>query len=355
MATADRPPMERPQTTTRRFAENVAFRKQEPCWKRVGKTVGNAIGCLRRLCKNRRGQSGLRPVDEEEVALLHQEELQRAVSSSLGSSWSSFDEYEDRMVCNDLYTRRTAPHTMHFSYMDIPRGGLADDYYFPGNSDASSGEVSEAGLFIPRVPMYEGSGWTEEQQENSALLFASNDQACLARFQRHWEGLYEDPIDQSLFADFDFDFEHDRSPQKPVEWDQFGMVLPRKAGPGRPAKSKGVLQEASNHLAFEEWHGNIDADSYPYIDAELAFYQREFERTSGGEVEELFHQYFRAVYPPFRYCDRPSLYSDAFSHRSSCEDQQVEKEVAVKSPRGSLARDITSVWVKGEYFGFFAG
>lgn len=55
------------------------------------------------------------------------------------------------------------------------------------------------------VLWYEDPNWGEDQVW-SALLTTGEDQACLARFAEYWDDPNEEPIDHSLFADFDGDF-----------------------------------------------------------------------------------------------------------------------------------------------------
>jgi hypothetical protein len=56
------------------------------------------------------------------------------------------------------------------------------------------------------VPMVEDPGWLDHFQDGSDLRFASENEACLARFAHLWEDPGAEPVDQGLFADFDGDF-----------------------------------------------------------------------------------------------------------------------------------------------------
>jgi hypothetical protein len=65
--------------------------------------------------------------------------------------------------------------------------------------ETSSSAQSEK---VVQEPAYDD----EVQAEWSAIMMSGKDQACLTRFVHHWENPCAQPIDQSLFADFDGDF-----------------------------------------------------------------------------------------------------------------------------------------------------
>jgi hypothetical protein len=65
---------------------------------------------------------------------------------------------------------------------------------------------------IDDIPCVEAS---DVYQEWSALMMCGEDQACLARFAHLWEDTNAEPVDQSLFADFDGDFTQGGSTDEP--------------------------------------------------------------------------------------------------------------------------------------------
>jgi hypothetical protein len=65
--------------------------------------------------------------------------------------------------------------------------------------ETSSSAQSEQ---VAQEPAYDD----EVQAEWSAIMMSGKDQACLTRFVHHWENPCAQPVDQSLFAEFDGDF-----------------------------------------------------------------------------------------------------------------------------------------------------
>jgi hypothetical protein len=74
------------------------------------------------------------------------------------------------------------------------------------DQDTHRGQNSAARFDRGGFSISEDPGWLEPYQEMSDLLFAGEDQACLARFVHLWDDEYAKPVDQCLFADFSTDF-----------------------------------------------------------------------------------------------------------------------------------------------------
>jgi hypothetical protein len=93
------------------------------------------------------------------------------------------------------------------------------------------------------VPMVEDPDWLDPFQDGSDLLFASEDEACLARFAHLWEDPDAEPVDQGLFAGFDEDFTVDaHSP---------GSVLDGAAVDTTPSSSRPVSGRVSSSSTVE--------------------------------------------------------------------------------------------------------
>jgi hypothetical protein len=125
-----------------------------------------------------------------------------SVAAELSWALESEDDHEDEVVQSlrrdslSVYAAFQAAHEV-----DV------DDHVNAGLLCVNAIEQEPTGYVdLDDILCVEDTGWLEAFQEWSALLRAGNDQACLARFAHLWEDSYAEPIDHSLFADFDGDF-----------------------------------------------------------------------------------------------------------------------------------------------------
>ncbi|PSN75423.1 hypothetical protein BS50DRAFT_582114 [Corynespora cassiicola Philippines] len=151
--------------------------------------------------------------------------------------------------------------------------------------------------------------------------------------------LMEEPIDQTLFFEFSCYCEYEVEQFPEVEWTENGLVALRRtysneiiefeiAKPEKFDREKfeAIVQEKFLPPRMKTNYGELGL----YVEAELGFYEQEYERDTVPAVQSLLNSYVSTVYPIDYYWRVFGLYRNKCSMiLDICIETPAEKEIVV--------------------------
>jgi hypothetical protein len=154
-------------------------------------------------------------VDDSETTFIGDEEMNYSDNEEAIYNGSDVDDWDPLVqgAIRAMYrrTRRNLAIQVPTAYTDSvyeasPESTMEPTHNASPDITSQDNQDYAENIYLDSIPMFEDPGWLDTRQEWTALLLAGEDQACLARFAHLWDDPNAEPIDQSLFADFDGDF-----------------------------------------------------------------------------------------------------------------------------------------------------
>jgi hypothetical protein len=144
-------------------------------------------------------------LEHRDVAMVVRPASRRRTLSGCFSVGSDDDAEADTSISAEILQ---VDRTPSMQVNGVVNAEESDDVAFLDSlvQEGYSGQKTAYFVDLDDIPMVEVSNWLISYQQLPDLLFAGEDQASLSRFANLWNDPYAEPVDQTLFADFDADF-----------------------------------------------------------------------------------------------------------------------------------------------------
>jgi hypothetical protein len=148
-------------------------------------------------------------LEHRDVAMVVRPASRRRTLSDCFSVGSDDDVEADTSISAEILQ---VDRTPSMQVNDVVNAEESDNVAFLNSleQEGYSGQKTAYFVDLDDIPMAKDSDWLEPYQQLPDLLFAVEDQASLSRFANLWNDPNAEPVDQTLFADFDADFNDSR-------------------------------------------------------------------------------------------------------------------------------------------------